>query len=44
MNEKKPTIVENIVFFIILTLFIVSAITLVQSGIIKVFTILGKCS
>ncbi len=43
MNNDKPTILDSVLFFVLLFIFVVCTITLIQSGIIGVFSLLGSC-
>jgi len=42
MNDK-PTILDNILFFVLITLFVICTVTLIQSGIVSLFSLVGSC-
>jgi len=43
MSDQKPTILDNILFFALITIFVVCTVSLVKSGVIGVFSLLGSC-
>ena len=43
MNNDKPSIWDHILFFVLLTLFVFCTVTLVKSGIVGVFSLIGSC-
>jgi Flp pilus assembly pilin Flp len=43
MSDQKPTILDNILFFALIAIFVVCTFSLVQSGIVGVFSLIGSC-
>ncbi len=43
MSDQKPTILDNILFFALITIFVVCTVSLIKSGVIGVFSLLGSC-
>lgn len=43
MNNDKPTILDSVLFFVLIFIFVVCTITLIQSGIVSALSLLGSC-
>jgi hypothetical protein len=42
MNDK-PTILDNILFFALIAFCVVCTITIIKSGVVGVFSLIGSC-
>ena len=42
MNDK-PTILNNILFFVLVTIFVICTVTLVKAGVVSALSLFGSC-